>query len=96
MKFVRLLLASILYYNERVIYSAVLSVIVWKLNELMLAKGKRSADLARFLGVDPNSVYRIRKQSQMPRLTGETLEGICLFLECQPGDLLEVRQGWSN
>lgn len=63
-------------------------MILWKLNELMAAQRKRNKDLAEFLGVSENAVYRLRKRDDMPRLTGDTLNGICAFLDCNPGDLL--------
>ncbi|WP_236619170.1 helix-turn-helix transcriptional regulator [Acaryochloris sp. CCMEE 5410] len=40
------------------------------------------------MGVHENSVYRLRKSQVMPRLTHETLDKICEFLDCSPGDLL--------
>ncbi|MDJ0536603.1 MAG: helix-turn-helix transcriptional regulator [Xenococcaceae cyanobacterium MO_207.B15] len=66
-----------------------ISVINWKLNELMAKKRIRNKDLATALGITENSVYRLRRTDQMPRLTPERLNGICTFLECQPGELLE-------
>lgn len=64
-------------------------VIRWKLNEVMARKRIRNKDLAEALEITENSVYRLRKTDEMPRLTPERLDGICSVLECQPGDLLE-------
>lgn len=64
-------------------------VIRWKLNEVMARKRVRNKDLAEALGITENSVYRLRKVDEMPRLTPERLNGICRALDCQPGDLLE-------
>ena len=66
-----------------------ISVIHWKLNELMAKKRIRNKDLAQALGITENSVYRLRRTDEMPRLTPERLNGICTFLQCQPGELLE-------
>ncbi|MBD2089246.1 helix-turn-helix transcriptional regulator [Microcoleus sp. FACHB-1515] len=66
------------------------TVIKWKLNEMLSQQRKTSRDLAEHLGIHENSVYRLRKEDKMPRLNHDTLEGICLFLNCQPGDLLEL------
>lgn len=63
-------------------------VIRWKLNEIMARKRVRNKDLAKVLGITENSVYRLRKVDDMPRLTPERLNGICKALNCQPGDLL--------
>lgn len=49
----------------------------------------RNKDLAEILGITENSVYRLRKADEMPRLSPERLEGLCEALACQPGDLLE-------
>jgi len=49
----------------------------------------RNKDLATALDITENSVYRLRKAEDMPRLTPQRLEGICDALNCQPGDLLE-------
>jgi putative transcriptional regulator len=64
-------------------------VIRWKLNEVMARKRVRNKDLAEALGITENSVYRLRKVDEMPRLTPERLNGICKALDCQPGELLE-------
>ncbi|MCG6138195.1 MAG: helix-turn-helix transcriptional regulator [Nostoc sp. LLA-1] len=64
-------------------------VIRWKLNEVMARKRVRNKDLAELLGITENSVYRLRKVDEMPRLTPERLNGICKALDCQPGELLE-------
>ncbi|PHM10228.1 transcriptional regulator [Nostoc sp. 'Peltigera malacea cyanobiont' DB3992] len=64
-------------------------VIRWKLNEVMARKRVRNKDLAEALGITENSVYRLRKVDEMPRLIPERLNGICKALDCQPGELLE-------
>jgi DNA-binding Xre family transcriptional regulator len=61
----------------------------WKLNEVMARKRMRNKDLAEYLDITENSVYRLRKADDMPRLTPQRLEGICDALQCQPGELLE-------
>ncbi|NEP58450.1 MAG: helix-turn-helix domain-containing protein [Symploca sp. SIO2G7] len=63
-------------------------VIRWKLNELMAQKRIRNKDLATVLGISENSVYRLRRTDEMPRLSPDRLNGICEALVCQPGDLL--------
>ncbi len=63
-------------------------VIRWKLNEVMSRNRVRNKDLAKALEISENSVYRLRKVDEMPRLMPERLNGICKVLNCQPGDLL--------
>lgn len=65
------------------------SVILWKLNELMANRRESGKDLANFLGITEASVSRLRQSRTMPRLTARTLGGLCEFLKCTPGDLLE-------
>ncbi len=65
------------------------TVIRWKLNEMLSKQRKTSRELADFIGIHENSVYRLRKEDKMPRLNHDTLDKICEFLDCQPGDLLE-------
>ena len=64
-------------------------VIVWKLNELMARKRVRNKELAQALGISENSMYRLRKTDLMPRLSPERLNGLCTYLQCQPGDLMQ-------
>lgn len=61
----------------------------WKLHEVMSRRRIRNKDLAEALDITENSVYRLRKAEDMPRLTPQRLEGICEVLNCQPGELLE-------
>ncbi|WP_226890023.1 helix-turn-helix domain-containing protein [Nostoc sp. MG11] len=63
-------------------------MIVWKLNEVMARQRIKNKDLATFLGIDENSVSRLRKTDEMPRLTAERLNGLCIALGCEPGDLI--------
>ena len=63
-------------------------VIRWRLHEALAERRIKGVDLAEALGVDPNSISRLRQRKTMPRLSPETLGGICEFLNCQPGDLL--------
>ena len=71
-------------------------VIHWKLNEVMARKRVRNKDLAEILGITENSLYRLRKVDEMPRLTPERLNGICKALNCQPGELLEYEPDDSD
>ncbi|MDZ8137097.1 MAG: helix-turn-helix domain-containing protein [Nostoc sp. DedQUE04] len=64
-------------------------MIRWKLNEVMARKRVKNKDLAKILGITENSIYRLRKVDEMPRLAPERLNGICKALNCQPGELLE-------
>ena len=56
--------------------------------DVMLAKRKkRSNELADFVGITEQNVSLL-KSGKVKGVRFSTLEKICGFLECQPGDLL--------
>lgn len=60
--------------------------------DVMLAKRKRrSCELAEFVGITEQNVSLL-KSGKVKGVRFSTLEKICEFLECQPGDLLEYRR----
>ena len=71
------------------------TVIKWRLNQMLAEKRLTSRALAESLGIHENSVYRLRKEDKMPRLNHDTLNGICNFLGCQPGDLLSFEEDFE-
>ena len=57
--------------------------------DVMLAKRKvRSNELARAVGITEANVSLL-KSGKVRAIRFSTLEAICQFLDCQPGDLLE-------
>jgi putative transcriptional regulator len=57
--------------------------------DVMLAKRKvRSNVLAEAIGITESNLSLL-KSGKVRGVRFETLEAICEFLECQPGDLLE-------
>lgn len=57
--------------------------------DVMLAHRKvRSKDLAAFVGITEANLSLL-KQGRVKGVRFDTLEKICDFLDCQPGDLLE-------
>lgn len=57
--------------------------------DLMLARRKvRSNELARAIGVTPSNLSLL-KSGHVKGVRFETLNAICEYLDCQPGDLLE-------
>lgn len=62
-------------------------MIVFEL-DVMLAKRKvRSSELANFIGITPQNLS-ILKTGKAKAVRMSTLNAICAYLECQPGDLL--------
>ena len=59
--------------------------------DVMLAKRKiRSKELAEAIGITEQNLS-ILKTGKAKALRLETLDAICSYLSCQPGDILEYR-----
>ncbi len=59
--------------------------------DVMLAKRKvKLNDLAEAVGITPQNLS-VLKTGKAKAIRFSTLEAICQFLDCQPGDLLEHR-----
>lgn len=67
--------------------------------DVMLARRKmKSNDLAAKIGITPQNLS-ILKTGKARALRLETLDALCLHLQCQPGDILEYvpeEQGEDN
>ena len=60
--------------------------------DVMLAKRKvKSKDLAEYVGITEQNLSLI-KTGKVRGIRLSTLEAICRFLNCQPGDILEYRE----
>lgn len=61
--------------------------------DVMLARRKvRSKELAAAIGITEQQVSLL-KSGKVKGVRFETLEKICAFLDCQPGDLLRYEDG---
>ncbi|RPI72764.1 MAG: transcriptional regulator [Desulfobacteraceae bacterium] len=59
--------------------------------DVMLAKRKKSSkELAEAVGITPQNLS-ILKTGRAKAIRLSTLDAVCRFLECQPGDILEWR-----
>ncbi len=57
--------------------------------DVVLAKRKmKSGELAKLVGITPQNLS-ILKTGKAKAIRLSTLESLCRYLECQPGDLLE-------
>lgn len=64
--------------------------------DVMLAKRKMSVtELSEKLGITMANVS-ILKNGKAKAVKFSTLEKICEFLDCQPGDILEYRKNQNN
>lgn len=57
------------------------------LDAMLVKRGKRSRELAEFVGITEQNISLLKK-GRVKGIRFQTLEKICEFLECQPGDLL--------
>ena len=59
--------------------------------DVMMAKRKKSSkELAEAIGISPQNLS-ILKTGKAKAIRLSTLDALCKFLECQPGDILEWR-----
>lgn len=64
--------------------------------DVMLAKRKlKSKELASYIGITEQNLSLL-KSGKVRGIRFSTLEKICEKLECQPGDILEWRQGGDS
>jgi putative transcriptional regulator len=74
-----------------------LTLIRWRLNEVMARHRVTGKSLAEFLGISTNAMSSLRKAQAMPRIDGERLEQLCIGItrlskigeKVLPYDLLE-------
>lgn len=57
----------------------------YKLFDLLNRRGMKKSDLREIL-----SSATVAKLSKGQYISGEAIEKICLFLDCQPGDIMEI------
>ncbi len=57
----------------------------YKLFDLLNRRGMKKSDLRKILS--PKTVAKLSKGEN---ISGDAIEKICLFLGCQPGDIMEV------
>ncbi len=59
-----------------------------KLDEMLAKRKKRSKELAEYVGITEANISLI-KTGRVKGIRFSTLEKMCEFLDCQPGDLME-------
>ncbi len=57
---------------------------------VLAQRGVKSKDLAQAIGITEANLSLL-KQGKVKGIRFETLEAICRYLQCQPGDLLEYQ-----
>lgn len=62
--------------------------IVIRLDMMLAARKVRSNELARAIGITPSNLSLL-KSGHVKGIRWDTLDAICTFLNCQPGDILE-------
>jgi len=59
---------------------------------LLAERGIKSKDLAEFVGITEANLSLLR-QGKVKGMRFDTLEAICIYLKCEPGDLLKFVPG---
>jgi putative transcriptional regulator len=68
--------------------------ILVKLNVVMAERNVKSKDLAAHVGITEANLSLL-KQGKVKGVRFETLERICEFLDCEPGDILRMDRGFQ-
>jgi putative transcriptional regulator len=63
-----------------------------RLNVMLAERNVKSKDLAEFVGITEANLSLL-KQGKVKGVRFDTLDRICQFLDCQPGDLLRHEPG---
>lgn len=58
------------------------------LNVMLASRNVKSKDLAEFVGITEANLSLL-KQGKVKGIRFETLEAICAYLQCQPGEVLQ-------
>lgn len=66
--------------------------IVIKLDVVLADRKVKSKDLAEYVGITEANMSLL-KQGKVKGIRFDTLERICRYLQCQPGDLLKFVDG---
>ncbi|HEY9874478.1 MAG TPA: helix-turn-helix transcriptional regulator [Candidatus Obscuribacterales bacterium] len=64
-------------------------MIRWKLRELMARHRLTVRGLAAMTGLHRNSIQHLRNFDELPGCGADTLEKLCVALDCTPFDLIE-------
>ncbi len=67
-------------------------MIVVRLDVMLALRKKRSKDLAEHIGITESNLSLL-KSGRVKGVRFGTLDSICEFLECQPGDILVWEEG---
>lgn len=65
-------------------------MITVNLDAMLVKRKKKSKDLAQYVGITEQNISLL-KSGKVKGIRFNTLEKICQFLECQPGDILEYQ-----
>ncbi|PLX66221.1 MAG: transcriptional regulator [Denitrovibrio sp.] len=64
--------------------------IIIKLDVLLAERKMKSMDLARLIGITEQNLS-VLKTGKAKAVRFSTLEAICKYLDCQPGDIIEYK-----
>jgi putative transcriptional regulator len=67
-------------------------MIIVRLDVMLALRKKKSKDLAEFVGITESNLSLL-KSGRVKGIRFGTLNRICTFLDCQPGDILSFEAG---
>lgn len=67
-------------------------MIIVRLDVMLALRKKKAKDLAEFVGITESNLSLL-KSGRVKGVRFGTLDRICQFLECQPGDILTWEEG---
>ncbi len=65
--------------------------ILINLDAVLVSRKVKSKDLAKFVGITEQNISLL-KTGSVKGIRFNTLDKICEYLDCQPGDILEYRR----
>ena len=63
-------------------------MIEWRLHQVIADRRMLGKDVAAAIGIQANSLSRMRKRRRPGRTEEAMLDALCKCLKCQPGDLM--------
>jgi len=68
------------------------TLIYWRLREMMARRRMTNRRLAALTGMHENSISHIKNFDTLPEIGGQTLEKLCVALDCTPADLIQYEK----
>ena len=92
---ITLALVRIIDYNIAILGKEYIDnmIIFEKLEPLLKAKGKNYYSLRKDKVVGTETIKKLQKKEQGKHIDTRTINALCEYLECQPSDFMEYKEG---